>query len=414
MLKIIYKAIINSPILLFQSVFQPSKAHGFINHTEENKYIYLISFVFIGLFVGMIFAFFLPSHELIDKILFALSFAVAFAFAVAVAVAGAVIAGFFLSIYLPPIFTIIIVLLASISWILIYLEDNGNIDIPFDSEWLFFIGIILFCIAGGMSLTEIKNFQITIIPFSYGISYFLVSQLFFINKNIQFIIKYKTKETQKEGDVTHYIFSKAQKACLIWSPIIALLVYAPVYLNYQPELHVKFNIIAIGFCIIPIIVLHIPDYLICLFIWYYQRLKLMAAVKKKNHRLTQYYENTILFKHEMLYFQLPGLHKIFVNSVKNNAMSIENAIEKIDYLYWLTFQQKQAQKAILALGKDRIIAHEFIHYLIRKKNTPLLKALSQKNRLAGLYLMLFEQLESSVKQKTAYLGFEFCKHTKSL
>jgi hypothetical protein len=234
-----------------------------------------------------------------------------------------------------------------------------------------------------------------------------VSQLYFIDENNQFIKKYKTKETQKEGDVTHYIFSKAQKACLIWNPIIALLVYSPVYFNYQPELHVKFKIIAIGFCIIPIIVLHIPDYLICLFIWYYQRNKLMTIVKKKNHRLTQYYENTILFKHEMLYFQLPGLHKIFVKSVKNNAMSIENAIEKIDYLYWLTFQQKQAQKAILALGKDRIIAHEFIHYLIRKENTPLLKALSQKNRLAGLYLML--EVPEGIVNKLRYVSNEMKK-----
>jgi len=257
MLKIIYKAIIFSPRLLFQSLFQPSRANSFINQTKENENIYVTSFGLIGLCAGMIFDFFLPSQLFIfiDKFFVVLSFAVvgactvavAFAVAGAVALAGAgdcsaavavaaadvfvgagssavadevsfegvvagagavvvagavagtVIAGFFLSIYLPPIFTTIILLLASINWILFYLEENGNIDIPFDSDSLFITGLIFFCIAGGMSLTEINNFQITILPFSYGISYFLVSQLYFIHKNNQFIKKYKTKERNTES-----------------------------------------------------------------------------------------------------------------------------------------------------------------------------------------------------------------------
>ena len=481
-LRIVYKAIKLSPVLFFQSVFQPSKAYSYINKRKDHGYIYILSFTFLGLYIGLFFAFFLASYELTDILfsLFSFTFAGAVVGAIAVtitenvagvktftctvalaaivsgsgliigvgtltgsgtgvitlaltgigsgavvhavtgqvsrsavsgiyildialifieactvAIVGSVLVGcivvFFLSINLSPIFSLILLITASICWLLAFLDYTSNIRLPFNRGWLGLFGYLLI-FSSCMSIHEVKNVQVAILPILYSITYFITSQLLFIDQNNKYKIKYKTKDPMIEDNLTHQLFSIGQKASFIWGPIVVLPVLIILFPDELTAIHV------IGFCIIPIIVLHIPDYLYCIFLWYYQRLKLMNILKRK-HNHNQFYEKTILFKHEMLYFQLPGLHKIFVVAVKNNAMTIEEAINKIEDLYCLTFQQKQAQKAILALGKDQDLAHAFIHYLISQENIPLLKALSQKNKLADLYLILFDHLKLTEKQK---------------
>jgi AAA+ ATPase superfamily predicted ATPase len=92
----------------------------------------------------------------------------------------------------------------------------------------------------------------------------------------------------------------------------------------------------------------------------------------------------------MLYFQMPGLHKIMIAFAKNKGIGIQKAMEEIEHIYWFTFQQKQAQKAAAILLKDHEIAHLYIHFVLKKNNHPLLEKLARKTRIARLYLMLFE------------------------
>jgi hypothetical protein len=133
----------------------------------------------------------------------------------------------------------------------------------------------------------------------------------------------------------------------------------------------------------------------------------------KDTDLISAYKKSLLFKHEMLYFQLPGVHKIMANFARNKEIGIKKAVEEINHIYMFTFQQKQAQKATVELGKDPDIAHQYIHFLLEENNRPLLQTLSEKNRLAELYLLLFEEAgkgDERIPVKTEYgreLGFLF-------
>jgi hypothetical protein len=117
-----------------------------------------------------------------------------------------------------------------------------------------------------------------------------------------------------------------------------------------------------------------------------------------HNKFQSYYEKTILFKNEMLYFQLPGLHTVLSDIVRYKKQGLEEAVKQIDDLYQFTFQQKQAQKAIITLGNDQKTAHEFIHYLMHLKNRPLLELLAKKNDLAEMYLILFDKVEAIINQ----------------
>ncbi|MCP4104920.1 MAG: hypothetical protein GY749_05195 [Desulfobacteraceae bacterium] len=156
----------------------------------------------------------------------------------------------------------------------------------------------------------------------------------------------------------------------------------------------------------PIFILHIPDYLLCLPVWYFQRI---TASKNYEHaeKLIRLYKNSILFKHEMLYFQLPGLHKFISLFARNKELGIKEAVNRINHLYWFTFQQKQAQKAIIQLGKDKHTAHEYIHFLLEENNIPLVTTLAKTNRLAELYLILSDNTEQTQHKKESSYSLSF-------
>ncbi|MCP4107313.1 MAG: AAA family ATPase [Desulfobacteraceae bacterium] len=109
------------------------------------------------------------------------------------------------------------------------------------------------------------------------------------------------------------------------------------------------------------------------------------------------YENSILFKNEMIHFQLPDLHKFI--SFFERSMGIEEAVKRINDLYWFPFQEKQVQKAIIKLGKDKKTAHQYVHFLLTENNLPLVKTLSKVSHLAELYLLLFDDLEETRGKK---------------
>ncbi|UCH97099.1 MAG: hypothetical protein JSV88_09675 [Candidatus Aminicenantes bacterium] len=189
--------------------------------------------------------------------------------------------------------------------------------------------------------------------------------------------------------LNHKKFGKFQKASLIWAPIVALILYFPLIFKWVPGNNANFFIAAIGFAVMPIFILHFPDYLICLPIWWFQR-RYILKKSDKSKELISTYKESLLFKHEMLYFQMPGLHKIMIAFARNKGIGIQKAMEEIEHIYWFTFQQKQAQKAAAILLKDHEIAHLYIHFVLKRNNHPLLEKLARKTRIARLYLMLFE------------------------
>ncbi|MGE5340762.1 MAG: ATP-binding protein [Candidatus Omnitrophota bacterium] len=146
----------------------------------------------------------------------------------------------------------------------------------------------------------------------------------------------------------------------------------------------------------PIVILHIPDYLICLPIWFYQREKILK--KKNGIELMKAFENCLLFKHEMLYLQLPGLHEIIVFMASHREVGIKDAVKSINHLYWFTFQQKQAKRAMATLVNDKEKTHQYIHLLMEVESYLLIKTLAEFNQVAEFYALLFEEvLQSKMK-----------------
>lgn len=151
--------------------------------------------------------------------------------------------------------------------------------------------------------------------------------------------------------------------------------------------------------IIPIFVLHIPEYLLCIPVWIFQ-----LRNASKNHTEKEYliriYRNAPFFRHEMLFIQFLGLHKLILYISRNKELGMKEAVKRLDHLYWFTFQQKEAQKAIVQLGRNMETVHQYIHYLLEKDNLPLLKILARDNRLARLYVDMFEK--AGVKEKFSH------------
>ena len=103
------------------------------------------------------------------------------------------------------------------------------------------------------------------------------------------------------------------------------------------------------------------------------------------------YEHSILFKHERLYLQLPGLHRVIFSIAQQAELGINEAVERINYLNQHTFQQKQAGKAIRMLVMGKKTGHQFIHFLLERKSLPLLEEIAEPKSLAELYLMLLDE-----------------------
>lgn len=454
---IIWQSIKVAPRLLFQSTFQPSKAVNFINQENKNQYIITWSFIFSGLLLGGVVA--IPHYylynDIIQSVLFAFAFAFAFAgvvaFAVAVAGAGVgvvVFAGTFAGTFafagafafafagavagvfafagavagagavasavaffiitalgmalLPTAAVPVILLISAICWSIVYFKEKGKLKLK-ENTYTFIVitAFVLMLLAGGGAIAFIKSYDMVIYPFAFLIGYLFNSSFEFDEKNKKFKENFKRNET-KDDDVTHFKFGRTQKSSLIWGPVNAILLLVPVYFMWAPELNSKLIIAAIGFSIMPIFILHIPDYLLCLPLWLFQRRKILKKYESSGE-MERAYKESLLFKHERLYLQLPGLHKIMVSLATNKEIGIKEAVSQINHLYWFTFQQKQAQKAVIQLGKNRETSHLFILYLMEEKNLPLLDLLAKDNRLAALYLMLFEkEVQTQLEAESIY------------
>ncbi|QTA81979.1 ATPase domain-containing protein [Desulfonema limicola] len=382
------------PRLFWQAVFQPSKAYDFVNEKNGTEYIFLLTFIVIGLLFEGILA--VPHYYLYHNLLQSIAFAGAFALAFAGAVF--ILLGAWLGTILPPFFISLIIILGSICLILAIFDEK--IKLLSENGWSFIIGWLLFYVGGGSVIPYIYSYEMLIFPISFFVAYFFISSLDFINRNNKFKTNFEKKDVKKD-DLTHQKFSNVQKATILWCPLLAVLISLLLFLNIKPDLHTKIIITSIGLGIMPVLILHVPDYFLCLPVWFFQTRKAAKHFENKQE-LIRIYENSLLFKHEMLYFQLPGLHKFISLFAKNKELGIQEAVKRIDHLYWFTFQQKQAQKAIIELGRDKETAHQYIHYLLEQGNLPLLKTLAGKNKLAELYLILFNETGKVEKHRKPY------------
>jgi AAA+ ATPase superfamily predicted ATPase/MFS family permease len=295
------------------------------------------------------------------------------------------------AIYLSPAAVTILLFISAVGWFIIYLNLKNKLKLSGDID----IAIILttsalIAFAGGGGIRLIKTYEMVIYPLALLMGYFFASSFYFIYESKQFKENFR-KNKVGEDDLSHQKFGKIQRASLIWGPLLALFIYLPIYLAEAPELNNKLLIAAAGLAAMPIFILHIPDYLLCLPFWLYQRRKILKYENSAEMRTA--YKNSLLYKHEMLFLPLPGVSKIMAAFARHKEIGIRQAVEEIGYLYWFTFQQGQAQKAVLILGKDRETAHQCIHFLLAENNHPLLKTLANHNRLAELYLMLSENTE---------------------
>jgi hypothetical protein len=256
-----------------------------------------------------------------------------------------------------------------------------------------FMGVtmVILSILGGI-IEKIEIYETILYPLTFLTGYITVSSFEFQKDSSKFKEGFKDK-LFTDIDITRLRFAKAQKLSLLWGLLFAWLICIPIYFQWGPSFHSKLFITAAGFAILPIFILRIPDYLICLPIWFYQRRKLLGS-PNNGKEMMAVYNNSLLFKHEMIYFQLPGLHKIMTVFAGNKEIGIKEALRQIDHLNRFTFQQKQARKSIITLGKYNETAHQYIHFLLEKIDLSRLKGLSQKSSLAKFYLMLFEEKDN--------------------
>jgi hypothetical protein len=239
------------------------------------------------------------------------------------------------------------------------------------------------------SVRKIELYEAIICPLSFMVIYLFTFQFNFVDEKQKYKSNFNENKVQ-ENDLTHQKFAKAQKASIIWAPFVGFILCLPLIFKWLPEYHTQFRIAAAGFVVMPIFILHLPDYLICLLLWRSQRISILKKEGESKEFLSAYRES-LLYKHEMLYFSLPGLYKIIIAFTMNKEIGIKKAEQEINNIYWNTFQKNQAQKAAAALGKNHEIVHQYIHFLLEKNNYPLLKTLAKENSLADFYLLLFER-----------------------
>ncbi|MCP4213726.1 MAG: ATP-binding protein [bacterium] len=146
--------------------------------------------------------------------------------------------------------------------------------------------------------------------------------------------------------------------------------------------------IAIAFLIIPLFIFRIIDYFLCLPVWSAQRNRMLKQ-SICPEELINGYKTSLPFKHEMLYFPLPGLHRVIAAISTKNELGVREAVKHISHLYLFTFQQKEALTAFYNLWQDKEDHHRLLHYVLETKNIALLETLAKSNRLAELYLGLF-------------------------
>ncbi len=371
----LFQTIRHAHHFVWYSVFQPSKAYNLIKENERNSYIFMLAFFLFGLLCGGILA--IPHYYLYGNFMRSLCFAIAAALGIAFTVAFA--AAFAET------------LTEAVNLISAFTAKGGVAS------------VFLFVISGGLALgvsgalataiefQYIKDFEIILLPLCFLTCCLFSFSFIFACRNREIKDSLEKKKEEK-SIISHQKFQRIHEGTLIWFWLTALLLGLALYADInQAEINTKALIVILSLFIIPIFILRIPDYLLCLPIWFFQYRKAKRQ-SENSHQLEIIYNNSILFKNEMILLPLPRLPAFISLFAKNSELGIEQALEKIHYIYWFTFQQKQAQKAIIMLGNDKETAHRYIHFLLEKGNLSLLRTLSEKNRLAGLYLRLFDNI----------------------
>ncbi|MGE5340389.1 MAG: ATP-binding protein [Candidatus Omnitrophota bacterium] len=452
---IIY-AIKRSPYFYRDFFIQPSKIYNFITECEKNRLILVFTCFFSGLILGGILA--VPHYyfykDLWQSILFAIAIGFShlcaaaftvfgipslcitggivllmllmnkaiFIFALSGAIAGTaactvefggpfastgIIFGLTIigaNLYKPDMYMVeILLLLSEIHWIILFWYGKYKPRVnEIIASIAFFASWFAMTLSGGMTIQHINPYETVIYPLAFFLGYSMYTSLNFIEKSIKFKADFFDNKLQGNENSIQKSFEKNQKTSLLWGPIISILLFVPYYFTWESDLHTKLIIPIMGFTVMPIFILNIPNYLLCLISWYFQKKKLLNKYGN-SEKLSQCYEQSVLFNHEQLYFQLPGLAKIMIFFAKRTDIGIQEAVKRIDYLYWFTFQRKQVRKAIFRLAQEVETSHQYIHFLLESNNRNLIETLVKKNRMAELYLSLFEPSTEKVENTDAFL-----------
>ncbi len=292
-----------------------------------------------------------------------------------------------------PLLIIVLSVLAAVGWTIAPQLQSKKIEaasvITAHGVILFLSLLLLLFSSGGGGIRMLNKYETVLYPLGFMLSYYFMSQLSFSIKIVKLKRNFGDKKIQAD-DLTFKEFAVRQKAVLLWGPFLGLVAYSPILYDWVPQLHSKLMIIAVGFLVMPIFILHVPDYLGCLPFWLLQRRRLLKKYKNSGDML-EVFKNSLLFKHEMLYFPLPGLHRVMAAMAANPTVGTREAIKELNQVYWFTFQQRQVEKTILTLGEDRHTAHRYINFLLEDKNVLLLDTLSRNIPLAKLYHILLEK-----------------------
>lgn len=308
---------------------------------------------------------------------------------------------------LTPTATIILLGISILCWFIIFLYGKDIIKMKDEAgTFIFLTAWFLMIFSGGGGIHILRSYEMILYPLAFLVGYLFSSIFDFVDKSQEFK-KHFSQPGIYDWDVgiTHYKFMKTQMLCLLWSPLMALLIAAPVYFDLVPKLDTKLLIAAAGFAAAPVFILHLPSYVTSLPLWARQRKKILSLDAEPKKMLKKY-KRSVLNRLEMCYFQWPGLYKIITAFSKNKDIAMPGAIKQVHHLFWFTFQFKQAEKAVLQLAEDNEHGHEMMLALLEQKNLPLLALAATKNPLAECYLMLLdEQKQQWLSKSLGTLSF---------
>ncbi len=297
-------------------------------------------------------------------------------------------AGFVLGSFFNPVIVPVLLSIFAGCWLLIALKGFDKIKLAeFTIAGIFFLSLFCAGLAGGAGLQGLRPMETLLWPVSFLFGYFFAGQFDFVSENR----KYQKNREEKTGvqGVGHRAFARNQKGMVLLAPLVGLLLFALTSWEKAAPYQAHLKILAPAFALIPVFILHLPDYLLCLPVWAMQR-RHMAHLTGKTRELQKAYRGSLLFTHEMLYFPLPGLNRIISLLAQTREIGIPGAVAEINRLYAFSFQHKQAEKAVIRLAEDKQTAHQYIHFLLAEKNIPLLRTLAAANPVAQFYLALLD------------------------
>lgn len=292
---------------------------------------------------------------------------------------------------LTPTAALILLMISISCWFIIFLYGKDQIKLRQEaSTFIFLTAWLLIVLAGGGSIHILRPYEMIIYPLAFLVGYLFSSSFNFLDKQQEFEKYFREPGNYDwSAGISHTRFARTQLKSLLWSPIIAILLFIPAYFDLLPLLRAKLQIAAAGFLIMPIFILHIPSYLTILLAWNLQQRKIL---KKMNNpeEVKLLFKRSVIFKQEFCYFQFPRLHQLLITFSQNPALGISYAVKNIHHLYWFTFQARQAEKTVKVLAQNNPLALHLYLSLLWQKSLPLLLLAAEYDPLAGYYLMLFD------------------------